>query len=46
MALVYAALCSYLEFAQHVLPRIKAAGYTAVQLMAVMHAEKHCKSVL
>lgn len=26
---------SYLEFAQHVLPRIKAAGYTAVQLMAV-----------
>jgi len=26
---------SYLEFAQHVLPRIKASGYTAVQLMAV-----------
>ena len=27
---------SYREFAKHVLPRIKKAGYTAIQLMAVM----------
>jgi 1,4-alpha-glucan branching enzyme len=27
---------SYIEFADNVLPRIKAAGYTAVQLMAIM----------
>ena len=27
---------TYLEFEQYILPRIHAAGYTAIQLMAVM----------
>ena len=29
-------MCSYLDFAENVLPRIKKAGYNTVELMAVM----------